>query len=306
MPSILANANANLAGGQQYNKPAFIATGGTVTTFVSGGINYTSHIFTGSAASSLTDTFTVLGGATSAQLLVVAGGGSGGNSAAQFNPGSGGGAGGVLYSSSFDLSPWSGYPAQFNVFVGRGGRQGFDENGITSSFNPVNYDLRYNQIAFGGGAGNYASGSNGGSGGGGTAYSGSGVIGQGKDGGVGQLNTRGGGGGGAFSVGGSVVAGTRVDSIGGGGAGIQINITGSVSYFGGGGGGGWSGNPTGNPTGSVGGGGIGVFGSNGTAGSANTGGGGGGGWATADSSGARQGGAGGCGIVIVTYKTSGS
>ena len=172
MPSILANANANLALDKTFNKPVFIADGGVVESYVSGGIEYIVHKFlnTGSA------TFTVLNGESSAQILVVGGGGSGANGAPQFQGGSGGGAGGVIYSGSYFLKKVDSSPSVFNVFVGAGGAAGLNQNGQTSSFNPaITYALPL-VFAIGGGAGSLLTGSNGGSGGGG-AYSGSGIVG---------------------------------------------------------------------------------------------------------------------------------
>jgi len=134
---------------------------------------------------------------TNVEVLVVAGGGSGGS-----GTGGGGGAGGLVYSSSFSITPGS--PLQ--IIVGNGG---VNSNGENSVFNTIS--------ALGGGkGGNYrastaSSGSNGGSGGGaGNDYDytltpgGTGSAGQGNSGGAasGSLGHKpAGGGGGAGSPG---------------------------------------------------------------------------------------------------------
>ena len=206
---------------------------------------------------------------TTLDLLVVGGGGGGGNGG--YFGGGGGGAGGVVYVQQVTL------PAgDYDVTVGIGGAE--DEKGTDSLF--ASYR------AYGGGAGNSGFGgpaerTNGGSGGGAAAvsnwerYGGTGIAGQGCDGGdclrvtilstnlettvirnySGQEVNAGGGGGGAGAVGGSgsfIVKEYRDDNGtytgfcefyygGSGGDGIACSITGEEVWYGGGGGGGLGG-----------------------------------------------------------------
>ena len=194
----------------------FSATGGTVTT--AGG--KTIHSFTSPGPS----TFTVTSGSGTVEYLVVAGGG--GNAIGQGgNRESGSGAGGLLNASGFLVSP-----GPYSITVGNGGVG--QSNGGPSSFGPI--------TATGGGAGaNYDSniGSPGGSGGG-NWYSGAspatGIPGQGNPGGIwgGGNNWIGGGGGGAGGPGG--VTPTN-PSVGAGGVGLSLSISGSsVTYAAGG------------------------------------------------------------------------
>ena len=260
-------------------------TGGTVTT--SGA--YTIHTFTtGSGA------FTVSGGSLNVDYLVVAGGG-GGSGGASSAGGAGGGAGGFVAATTTA----SGAVA---VTVGAGGAGGVSvpltdptndgTNGSNSSFGATT------ATGGGGGGGRDRAGKNGGSGGGagisGTVYpGGTGVAGQGRNGGANSAsapNYGGGGGGGAGAVG---QAGSTTKG-GDGGAGSSSSISGAaVTYAGGGGSSYYVTGGTNGAGGAGGGGGVGV------AGTANTGGGGGGG-ANASSAGS----GGGAGIVIVRYLTS--
>jgi len=247
-----------------------------------------------------TSSFTMLSPAvTNVEVMVVAGGGGGGVL------GGGGGAGGLVYSSSFSITPGS----NLQVVVGAGGvggtnspSYGTGSNGQNSSFSTI--------VATGGGYGgslNKAP-SNGGSGGGGganTNASGSGISGQGFNGGlngpIGSGN-EGGGGGGAGSEG-VKGANNTTGGIGGSGSFYSqfVSIGGSPSgWFAGGGAGS---NFTYDAVGGIGGGGgsakrnisTPTTGSNGVA---NTGGGGG---AVADQNAANIAGSGGSGIVIVSY-----
>lgn len=197
---------------------------------------------------------------------------------------------------------YNGSASPISIAIGAGGAAapvgGSATNGGDSTFASL--------IAYGGGKGglngdgNY--GGNGGSGGGAgediNNY-GTGVTGQGNRGGASNdsaPNYGAGGGGGAGAVGGSGTSTTA----GNGGDGLEINISGTATYYAGGGGGGaFQGS---NSTGGQGGGGAGKGGdAAGGAGTANTGGGGGaGGYQTAD----QAGGAGGSGIVIVRYPLS--
>ena len=295
--------------------PSPICSGGNIvdTTTVSG---QKIHIFTSSG------TLTCSQGGIS-QVLVVAGGGSGG-SASYGGGGGGGGAGGIVYSSSYLLTATS-----YSVTIGNGGASvncncngssgtGYQgNNGGNSQFGTM--------IAQGGGGGGMfnidistTSGSNGGSGGGGGgAYGSSGGLStqtaqtnetshHGNNGGltsahdINALKYSGGGGGGAGGVGG---AGGDTMVGGAGGSGMSFNITGSSTYYSGGGGGSGGVNGTTGGVGGSGGGGAGGKGKDGlsdtnttagTSATANTGSGGGGASNKAS-------GAGGSGIVIVRY-----
>jgi hypothetical protein len=245
--------------------------------------------------------------------LIIAGGGGGGGY------GGGGGAGGYI-SNSTTLSP-----STNNILIGGGGA------GAPS--HTVNGSNGENSSAFsitssGGGYGGTAStsGNSGGSGGGGGYASGggSGINGQGYNGGNGNSNTdpyASGGGGGAGAVGGSV-SGSNIAGAGGAGKNSQSSwltaitpqMTGisewatatSTGYIAGGGGGGVAGGAGYLTNGVLGAGGAGGGGSGGkggtgkTAGIENTGGGGGGGGYNGTLS-QGIGMAGGSGIVIIRY-----
>lgn len=229
--------------------------------------------------------------------LVVAGGGGGG----QLNSYTlgGGGAGGMLSGSLSAIASGS----TMTITVGAGGAKGHND-GSDSSLASATGTTFTTVTATGGGAGNNGdgnSGNDGGSGGGGgngnaaSQLGGSGTVGQGHDGGDSTASNRGAGGGGAGAAG--------ADSTGGdggnGGVGRQFDITGTNTYYAGGGGGGSSNSGTGG-TGGSGGGGAGesANGNDTESGTANTGGGGGGSFETATN------GAGGSGVVIVAYPTS--
>jgi hypothetical protein len=248
------------------------------------------------------------------EVLVVAGGGGGGWGEANYfgDAGGGGGAGGLIYNSAFQLTN----ATAITVTVGSGGAgSSYGVNGSAGS-NSVFGSL----TAIGGGLGcaeetNATSINNGGSGGGAggacvtlTKIPGSGVAGQGSNGGISLDNATfycnvraGGGGGGAGGVG----LDAAVGGVGGnGGPGQAYSISGTSTYYGGGGGGGGAAaNTTGGGLGGVGGGGSGSGAFNGSIGTlrgqhgtANTGGGGG-----SAGSGLGTAGNGGSGIVIVRY-----
>lgn len=273
------------------------ATGGTIT--IDG--DYTVHTFTSSGV------FTIQGNGTTeiVEVLVVAGGGGGSRSI-----GAGGGAGGLIHNNSYNVT------GNITVVVGTGGIGAPEEplvakaggNGTNSSFGVL--------VAAGGGGGagwDTAAPGNGGSGGGavskdsGQAASytpGSGIIGQGSDGGWGDTgggNICEGGGGGASGI----VLNATLTVSGNGTAGLNYSINGTNMYYaGGGGGGGYS--DCGQGFGGIGGGGDGGAdggGNDGSPGVNGTGGGGGGG----HREGAAQagGGNGGDGIVIARYLTPG-
>jgi hypothetical protein len=231
---------------------------------------------------------TLLSQAVGLSYLVVAGGGSGGSAghAGQDNRGGGGGAGGVL-SGSIALSLARG---THTITIGSGGAYG--SSGANTTFGSL-----FTSIGGGRGGIGGESGQNGGSGGGGGALGspgnfsgGLGTAGQGNNGGSGGTDSatyrNGGAGGGAGAVGANARAGTAD-----GGVGIQSSISGTATYYAGGGSG--SGG-----TGGLGGGGStnGAPSTVGTAGTTNTGGGGGGAAAYTSTSGA-----GGSGILIISY-----
>jgi hypothetical protein len=257
-------------------------SGGVVTS--SGG--NTIHTFTTSGT---------LGPVTplSANYLVVAGGGSGGAYIGGTGLGGGGGAGGLLSGSALVIDPYSTYV----VTVGSGGAgtaTSTGTNGSNSSFSA------YATSSVGGGYGGVTTaGANGGSGGGGGGNlsvnaGGSATSGQGFAGGSSAVGAYiGGGGGGAGAVGGNGSVGVG----GSGGVGISSSISGSATFYAGGGGA--SGGTPG--IGGNGGGGSGTTSTAGTSGTANTGGGGGG---SSGASGATAGGAGGSGVVIISYAGS--
>lgn len=260
------------------------ATGGDEVYFADG---YKYHVFKSSGS-------LVVSQGGDVEYLVVAGGGGGGGPTGTAVCG-GGGAGGVL-SGTTTLSASS-----FSIVVGAGGAS--EANGSNSSFNSV--------ITTGGGHGAFdfsSAADNGGSGGGGNNQSsiyigGSGIAGQGFDGGDGATGVTGGGGG-AGAVGADGVVGS---SNGVGGDGISSSITGnSLVYGGGGGGGGLSNTVNAGGAGGSGGGGKGGDGllsgsvENGENGTSGLGGGGGGGGRYSGVA-TGSGGAGGSGVVIVRY-----
>ena len=276
------------------------ATGGTVIG------SYRIHTFT-SGGSITFDT----GG--NVEVLVVAGGGGGGGGF-QSPGGGGGGAGGLIYSAAYSVTAGQ----AITVTVGAGGAGGI---GDTPSPSYVRAASGSNSVfgtltATGGGGGgvyNGIPGQDGGSGGGGSYGSapGSGIAGQGNNGGVSvtEPSQNSGGGGGAGAVGGTPSSVIKTVS-GLGGVGLSYSISGTPAYYAGGGsaGQGYS-NDTENPNpktpGSLGGGGTGGRNVNpdlaGGNGSANTGGGGGGAGGIISNQVTASGGSGGSGIVIVRY-----
>jgi len=293
------------------------ATGGTITT--SG--DFKIHTFTGDGCFTTTKVGTApsnpgspLAGPNVIEYLVVAGGGGGGDD----NAGAGG-AGGFRVSSGTTAGCYTASPlgacvpgvilainscgSNYPITVGAGGAEGAPRGGQGSNsiFSTIT-------SAGGGGQGSPApcnQGTPGGSGGGGYGRAcGTGGSGntppvsppQGNNGGNGTAPpAQGGGGGGGAGAAGSNASGSNG---GNGGIGLQVDISGSPVYYGGGGGGG-SGTPSGagGQGGCGGGGNGGAMCSNAGGAGPNTGGGGGGG----GNQGA-QGTAGGKGIVILRYK----
>ena len=286
MPSLNIIGNINLTGGE-YKKNPFIATGGQIATFTSGGINYTSHTFTSSGV------FTILNGESTAQVLAVGSGGKGTNGGSANTNGNAGGGGGIAYTSSFFFRKnYTGGPSTFIASVGTTNET--TSPSLTGSSTVFYSTYGYEQIApiiaYGGGDGTQ----NGASGGGSFGLAVYGV--QGKNGAEYQP----GGGGGAGVTG----------SFREGGNGLVFTLQDGTSqyYAGGGGGGGYSNiGPTPGGAGGLGGGGTGGAGvsGDGLAGTPNTGGGGGGGNTANDAADRGEGGAGGSGIVVICYPTNG-
>jgi len=185
---------------------------------------YTVHTFTGSAT--FTPSFT-----GPVEVLVVAGGGGGG-----YDGAGGGGAGGLLYVSSYGVSQGTG----ITVTVGAGG-PGASNVGTQASNGGNSIFGGLNAIGGGGGGSKLANGANGGSGGGGghnaaganSQLGGTGIIGQGFNGGNNNA-LAGGGGGGAAQSGSNPPSSTP----GNGGNGLPFSISGFSNYYAGGGGGG--------------------------------------------------------------------
>lgn len=234
-----------------------------------------------------------------ASYLVVGGGGGGG-----YNDGGGGGAGGMITGST-PLATNTSYV----VTVGAGGTG--STSGSATGGSGTNSVFSAFATSLGGGGGGslnagYINGVSGASGGGSNGFTngytpGAGTYGQGNQGGTGAFYNvyGGGGGGGAGAVGANALPNTGSPSGGGnGGIGLANSITGTSTYYAGGGGGGSQGTGATPGTGGSGGGGAGgaASGGAGTAGTTNTGGGGGGGGGISGS-----GGAGGSGVAIVSY-----
>ena len=243
--------------------------------------------------------FQVPDGVTSVDVLVVAGGGGGGGHADQDKGGGGGGAGGLIYESSFAVTP----AANITVTVGAGGGGGDASgsrgiNGSNSVFDSL--------VAIGGGGGAGGSGGSGGTAhtgkdggsGGGATRGGSGGVatsGQGYDGGSAGSVDGGSGGGGAGSVGAAATGAAGAA----GGTGVTLSLSGaSVDYAGGGGGGAYSGS---GGSASFGGGTGGDANADGSDGTVNTGGGGGGAGGGANAG--RYGKNGGSGVVIIVWSS---
>lgn len=228
-----------------------VATGGNISYDFVSGTTYKIHTFRSS------DTFSVsslgsLGGQI--EYLIAAGGGGGADR------GGGGGGGGVI--TNFGGTKLSVSVQNYSISVGSGGlggREYWQMNSAGTSYAPTGArdaatngqnSTAFGLTAIGGGAGaegysgGSAAGQNGGSGGGGVLYGNPNVTvsksgytaGQGNAGGgalfIASTTTRGGGGG-AGSAGTDGGAGGVVNAIGGDG--LLSSISGSQTYYGGGG-----------------------------------------------------------------------
>lgn len=113
---------------------AITLSGGVITTFTSGAVNYKSHMFTASGELTVTGT-----GTQAVQLLLVGGGGGGslggGGETSTTTRGNGGGGGGLYYTASYSIGTT--YPT-WSVVVGAGGLGGLitsaAANGGATSF----------------------------------------------------------------------------------------------------------------------------------------------------------------------------
>ena len=290
-PTTVAGTNAGGGGGSiNFNRviTSKVAVGGNESIINVNGQLYRVHVFNNSSVFYVNANI-------SAECLIVGGGGAthqGGDG----NAGNGGGgAGGLLHITNLNFSADS----EYIMFVGAGASSGSNGNNskITGNLNGIETEI----VALGGGKGGGFKqvGNIGGSGGGGggriLTLGGTGTPGQGNRGGRARSNdtpgnSAGGGGGGAGTVGGD---GNTANIGGAGGNGLEFDITGTATYYAGGGGAQGS---DGGGLGGLGGGGNGGLGSGAaTNGSLNTGGGGGGRRDTA------LGGSGGSGVIIVKY-----
>ena len=188
---------------QMSNK--FTATGGTISTYTSGGQSYKVHTFTSSG------TF-IPSGAGSVDVLIVGGGGGGGTCNVNSEQGGGGGgAGGFITSSGTSggntsaISQITVQAQTYTVTVGAGGAGAGNVDDTAGTQGGNSSFAGITAFGGGGGGGNSAQGTTGGSGGGGQESGGSGkagTSGQGFAGGNGsEADDRGGGGGGASQTG---------------------------------------------------------------------------------------------------------
>ena len=279
----------NVSSGTVNKTATALPSGGTITTYTSGGNNYRVHTFTSSA------NFVTPYSLSNVDYLIIAGGGAGGG-AGGYNGNGGGGAGGYLQSQFGSMSA-----ATYAAVIGGGGTGTSNNSGQTSGSNTTFNSL----TAIGGGRGQSfgMSSASGGSGGGGTAnnsVNSGGTSGQGNDGGNGNSNSRGGGGGGGAGANGGHASSSFHPNgdAGSGGAGSSNSIqTGSSQTYAGGGGGSMADQNARNGAGGSGGGGQGSGEGGNPAsanGSVNTGGGGGAGRGSSGSNG-------GSGVVILRY-----
>jgi uncharacterized repeat protein (TIGR02543 family) len=245
------------------------------------------------------------------QILVVGAGGGGGSSL-----GGGGGGGRVISQTSVTLSETATITVGVGGVGGSGSYTATTNHGKTGGKSAL-VSGSVNVVSLGGSGGNGrmsatnlnpdGSANSTGYTGGGGAYANSpaeiAIAGTGDSGFIGGNGSGNGGGGGGGAGGPGVARGngsTPASAASSGGVGVSNSITGTSTYYGGGGGASWYGGPGGwSGAGGLGGGGQGANGNSGSAagtdGTANTGGGGGGGYD------GLTGGDGGSGIVIIRY-----
>ena len=257
----------------------------------------TTNLLTVTGNANVTNILSVFGTAgtsspTTVEYLVVAGGGGGGGS----NGGGAGGAGGYRTATGYAVTSGQ----TIAVTVGAGGAGGTSTGAAGNDGSNSVFGSLTSTGGGGGGSGDgsFYAGRSGGSGGGGASQGGNNGSGgtasppgQGNAGGDGVTDSasfRSGAGGGGAGVAGSNATGPS--SGGQGGNGLQSSITGTATYYAGGGAGAWW-----SGTNSVAG--LGGGGTQNVAGTANTGGGGGGGTPG-------NGRAGGSGVVIIRYPDS--
>ena len=257
------------AGGANTN-----ATGGTITTYTDGGVDYVVHSFTSAGSTTWTPP-----SAGNVSILLVGGGGGGAY-------GGGGGGGGGLSATASQAVTAQGY--SIVVGTGGGGSGGSGGTGPNTIGTPGVSTTGLGQTATGGGGGTGRANTNAGgrASPGGTSGSPQSNAGGSSSGTPGSEG--GGGGGGAGAVGNS-----GNSAPGGAGATNDYRTGSDVTYAGGGGGAG-----TGGGSGGSGGGGAGRSNNTGIQGTDNLGGGGGGG-GFFGSNGA--GGTGGLGIAVIRY-----
>jgi hypothetical protein len=263
-----------------------LPTGGTITEIGNDRI----HTFTTVGTSN----FVVpTGFSNTVEYLIVAGGGGGGGITTAANRGAGGGGAGGLRQGSVAVTPQT-----YSIEVGAGGSAGTGAArggaGGNSLFNGIE--------SIGGGGGGSTSPTAGGSGGSGggnraTSTTNTGTSGQGNNGG--NFNTNSGGGGGAGAVGDAGSA--NMATFGMGGNGLASSISGTSTYYAGGGAAGRYNVANGGTGGLGGGGGSPALRGNGFSGTNGLGGGGGGATGSSASSTAHTGGTGGSGVVIIRY-----
>lgn len=200
MPLIGSFGNSPSQGfGQRAGVP-FLATGGTITTFTSGGITYISHVFTSNG------TFSVSSGlAKTVDYLIAAGGGGGGSEWG------GGGGGGGLKTGTFTALKGS----SVSITIGAGGNVATNANGNAGVGSSTSGSLTVSTTGGGRGGTRGAVGGGGGSGGGGGgsgAAGGGGTAGEGNAGATAFGIGIGGGGGGKGNAGSAYFGGSGFTS----------------------------------------------------------------------------------------------
>ena len=272
------------------------ASGGTITTYTTGGATYNVHTFTSSSQ------FTVTSGSGTIDTLIVGGGGSGGRTAA-YGMGGGGGGGQVRYETAVTA-------ATSVVTIGTGGPGSTAtpaSGGATSAFGYSSAGGGAGGANASGNSGLSVTGGSGGGGGGSYTTAGSGGTGT-YSGGNARLSNEAGGGGGGAGGAGQTAPSSGQGGTGGLGYGITDTFQSGTQYYAGGGGGG-SGAGGSVAAGGSGVGGAGAYSATGAAttggtATANTGSGGGGGYANAVSTAQNRGGPGSAGVVRVRYRTA--